>query len=257
MANPYTIRISSQKGGVGKTTISVNLAVALRNMGHKVLIVDADYVNPVVGFHLGLENINKGFKSVMLGKANLANSISIHSPTGIHVLGGEQSSGMYEPNQAQIKRFDRLIKSTSYDFVIIDTPPGFSQNNFFGNSDEAAIVITPDIQATASAMRLSQIFGKLHLKHSIVINRVRNRRWELNVEQIEDTYGNKVSALFPEDDSVPMSIASKIPVFMYSTAPFTKVMEKFSRGYSLQISVPPAAPSGGGIIGWLRRVIGF
>ncbi|MDE1828002.1 MAG: AAA family ATPase [Candidatus Micrarchaeota archaeon] len=257
MAQPYTVRISSQKGGVGKTTISVNLAVALKRIGHKVLIVDADYVNPVVGFHLGLEEINRGFRSVMLGKAKLTNSVSIHSPTGLHVLGGEMTQKMFEPNQAQIRRFDNMLKGTAYDFIIIDTPPGFSTQNFFGYSNEAAIIITPDLQATASAMRLSQIFDRLHLKHNIVLNRVRSRRWELNVGEIEETYGSKVSAIFPEDDTVPMSIAAHIPAFLFNRrAPFSKGMERFSRGYSLRTEVRPNPP-GSGIIGWLRRVIGY
>lgn len=257
-SGPYTVRISSQKGGVGKTTVSVNLAVALKLIGHKVLVVDADYVNPVVGFHLGLEEINRGFRSVMLGKAKLTSSVSIHSPTGLHVLGGEMTQKMFEPNQVQIRRFDKLLKKTAYDFIIIDTPPGFSQQNFFGYSNEAAIIITPDIQATASAMRLSQIFDRLHLKHNIVLNRVRSRRWELNVSEIEETYGSKVSAIFPEDDNVPMSIAAHIPAFLFNKrAPFPNAMEGFSRGYSLRTEIQPGYRTGGGIIGFLRRVIGF
>ncbi|MGI0141416.1 MAG: AAA family ATPase [Candidatus Micrarchaeales archaeon] len=257
-SEPYTVRISSQKGGVGKTTVSVNLAVALKRIGHRVLVVDADYVNPVVGFHLGLEEINRGFRSVMMGTARLTNSVSIHSPTGLHVLGGEMTQKMLEPNQTQIKRFDKMLKKTAYDFIIIDTPPGFSQQNFFGFSNEAAIIITPDIQATASAMRLSQIFDRLHLKHNIVLNRVRSRKWELNVGEIEETYGSKVSAIFPEDDTVPMSIAAHIPAYLFSrNAPFSKGMQNFSRGYSLRTENQPQFGTGGGIIGWLRRIIGI
>ncbi|MDE1869356.1 MAG: AAA family ATPase [Candidatus Micrarchaeota archaeon] len=258
MTSPYTVRISSQKGGVGKTTVSVNLAVALKLIGHKVLVVDADYVNPVVAFHLGLEEINRGFRSVMLGKARLNTSVSIHSPTGLHVLGGEMTQKMFEPNAAQIRRFDKMLKKTAYDFIIIDTPPGFSQQNFFGFSNEAAIIITPDIQATASAMRLSQIFDKLHLKHNIVLNRVRSRRWELNVSEIEETYGSKVTALFPEDDTVPMSIAAHIPAYLFNKrSPFSSGMSNFSRGFSLRTEIQPGIVAGGGIIGYLRRVIGF
>lgn len=257
-SEPYTVRISSQKGGVGKTTIAVNLAVALKRIGHKVLIVDADYVNPVVGFHLGLEEINRGFRSVMLGKAKIGSCVSIHSPTGLHVLGGEMTQKMFEPNAVQIKRFDKLLKKAPYDFIIIDTPPGFSQQNFFGFSNEAVIIITPDIQATASAMRLSQIFDNLHLKHNIVLNRVRTRRWELNVGEIEETYGSKVSAIFPEDDTVPMSIAAHIPAFLFNRrSAFSTGMERFSRMYSLRTDSQPGFIEGGGIIGYLRRIIGF
>ncbi|MDE1865003.1 MAG: hypothetical protein KGH77_06295, partial [Candidatus Micrarchaeota archaeon] len=135
-------------------------------------------------------------------------------------------------------------------------PPGFSTQNFFGYSNEAVIVITPDLQATASAMRLSQIFDRLHLKHNIVLNRVRSRRWELNVGEIEGTYGSKVSAIFPEDDAVPMSIAAHIPAYLFNRrTPFSKAMERFSRGFSLRTEIQPEYARG--IMGLLRRLIGF
>ena len=258
---PYVVRISSQKGGVGKTTIAVNLAVALKLMGHRSLIIDGDYVNPVVAFHLGMQEINKGFRSVLIGNAKLTNSIAIHAPTGLHVLGGEMTQKVFEPTNEQARRFGSMLRGAAYDFVVVDTPPGFSQQNFFANANEAAIVLTPDLQATANAMKLSQIFDRLHLKHNIVLNRVRSRRWELNVGEIEDTYGNRVSAILPEDDVVPMSIASHIPAFLYGKrSSFTKGMERFSRMYSLRSEVlpekgPPGSESGG-ILGWIRRVIG-
>ena len=50
---PYIIRISSQKGGVGKTTIAVNLGVILSLFKYKTLVVDCDAANPTVGFHWG------------------------------------------------------------------------------------------------------------------------------------------------------------------------------------------------------------
>ncbi|MDE1825401.1 MAG: MinD/ParA family protein [Candidatus Micrarchaeota archaeon] len=261
MATPYVVRISSQKGGVGKTTIAVNLAISLKLMGHRVLIIDGDYVNPVVAFHLGMQEINKGFRSVLMGRAKMPNSVSIHAPTGLHVLGGEMTQKEFEPTASQSRRFGSIVKSSAYDFVVVDTPPGFSQQNFFASANEAAIVLTPDLQATANAMKLSQIFDRLHLRHNIVLNRVRSRRWELNVGEIEDTYGNKVCAILPEDDIVPMSIASHIPAFIYSKrCQFSRGMDRFSRMYSLRAEARPVngdmGSPAGGIIGWLRRIIG-
>ena len=85
---PYLIRIASQKGGVGKTTVAVNLSVALMQKGYDVLLVDADTTNPACGFHLGMEKSNRGYYDVIKKGANINEAISIHTPSGVHVLNG-------------------------------------------------------------------------------------------------------------------------------------------------------------------------
>ena len=56
------IGVMSQKGGVGKTTIAVNLAVMLRLKGYETLIVDLDTSNPSVGIHLGMHESEDGLE---------------------------------------------------------------------------------------------------------------------------------------------------------------------------------------------------
>jgi MinD superfamily P-loop ATPase len=77
---PYIIRMSSQKGGVGKTTIAVNLSTALSVKGYRVLLVDADIYNPCITFYLGLRSPTVGFKDVLLGKSKLEKSDILYSP---------------------------------------------------------------------------------------------------------------------------------------------------------------------------------
>ncbi|MDE1810615.1 MAG: MinD/ParA family protein [Candidatus Micrarchaeota archaeon] len=254
MAQPYLVRVSSQKGGVGKTTISVNLAIILKALGYSVLLVDDDYVNPVVAMHLGLEEVGSGFRAVQRGRTRLASVTTIHPPTGLHVLCGELSQKQYDPNPESIARFARMLHQTKYDFVVMDTPPGFTKEVFV-NIDEALIVMTPDMQATTSAIRSSQIFDRYHIRHSLVVNRVRRRAFELSPREIESAYGARVEAAFPEDDSVPMSIAAHIPAYLYrKRAPFSRAMLDFSRIYSAR---GEQKESGAGGQGFLSRLLGL
>ena len=121
MSRPYSVIVSSQKGGVGKTTIAVNLATALRQKGYKVLLIDTDYSNPCVGFHLGMESANAGVRAVLTEKAKLEDVVALHSPTGLHVLTGEISTKQFRPTNYQHSKLYDEIEKRGYNFVIIDT----------------------------------------------------------------------------------------------------------------------------------------
>ena len=183
MSSPYTIRIASQKGGVGKTTIAVNLATALTLTGHKVLIIDGDFVNPSVGIHLGIDEVNIGFRSVVLNKASYRNAIVVHNPSGMHVMPGEITARAYEPRTEQLRRLGEELRKSNYEFIIVDTPPGFAPEDALYVYDEAIIVATPDMSACTSAVRLAHIFNKNKIKHNLAINMIRNKRYELRSEE--------------------------------------------------------------------------
>jgi MinD-like ATPase involved in chromosome partitioning or flagellar assembly len=114
--------------------------------------------------------------------------------------------------------------------------------------------MTPDMQATTSAIRSSQVFDKYHIRHSLVVNRVRKRAFELSPREIESAYGARIEGTFPEDDVVPMSIAAHIPAYLYrKRAPFSRAILDFSRIYSARTEQREGQPGagGGGFIAWL------
>lgn len=110
MANPYLIGVSSQKGGVGKTTISVNLSVALKSFNYKVLLIDSDTSNPSIGFHMGLEKANIGYRDVVYGRADLEDAVAVHGATGLHVLPGTINAKHFSPTSANIEKLANRIK---------------------------------------------------------------------------------------------------------------------------------------------------
>ncbi|MDE1762599.1 MAG: tyrosine-protein kinase family protein, partial [Candidatus Micrarchaeota archaeon] len=186
------------KGGVGKTTVSVNLAAALSAIGMRVLLIDFDFINPSLGFHLGLQNSNSGVRSVLMGKSALkSNAVVIHAATGMHVLPGEMHAQTHTPTKEQLATLFGQIEKSGYDIVIVDTPPGFLPEENLKAFGEALIITTPETSATISAARLANHYDKIGLEHILVVNKFKNKRYELHAREMEEVYRGKISATLP------------------------------------------------------------
>lgn len=263
MANPYIIRISSQKGGVGKTTIAVNLSVLLSLSGHKVLIIDSDTTNPSIGFHLGMHHANVGYKDVVSGRASLKNAIAIHGPSGLRVLGGTIEGHAHHVESAQnISRLYSSLKKTDFDFIIIDSAP---KNQMTADPikycDEALVVTTPEMTAITSAMRLANFYRKEKVKHNLVINMVKGRKHEYSIPEIENAFGDRAAAVLPDEEAVALGVASHIPIsILNSKCGFCYNLSPLIRRYSSEFIGPEIAAdrvgSGEGVfLKFIRRVI--
>ena len=120
---PRSIVISSAVPGEGKSVTSANLAVALAQLGQRVLLVDGDLRRPNVAGMLGLDSAI-GVTSVLVGDVELKEAIQVHESSGLHLL----ASGALPPNPTEILQ-SRVTKelvaevSDLYDMVIIDAPP--------------------------------------------------------------------------------------------------------------------------------------
>ena len=248
------IRISSQKGGVGKTTIAVNLAVALQLMGYDTLLVDGDTVNPSIGFHLGLEDVNQGTWNLLNGSAKLVQVRVTHQPSGLHVVPGALTQQEYIVDDKMLSRFHSVIEPTSYKFVIVDTMPGYTSEHMGNYYDEALLVSTPEMASVANIIRLSTWFEKMHLKHSLVLNKIKNKRYELSVREIEEMYENKIYAKLPDDDVVPLSIEEHIPAYMFKKrCRFSSAVGSLAGFYAAKVSDQVSS----GIAKRRRRIFGL
>lgn len=173
-----SIVITSGKGGVGKTSLSVSLSIALAQDGKSVTLVDAD---------LGLANINVilgiipkyNLYHVIKGKKKLKDII-IDVPEGIRIIAG--ASGFYQLANLEQKQRDEFITSVSElgndDYLIIDTGAGISQNviSFIMAADEVIVVTTPEPTAVTDAYGIIKAIASQGSDKQIrlIVNRVQS-----------------------------------------------------------------------------------
>ena len=120
---PQTIVVTSSLPGEGKSTTSINLAIALADSGARVILVDADLRRPSVAEYMGLEG-SVGLTTVLIGRASIEDVVQPWGTGNLHVL----PSGQIPPNPSELlgsTSMANLLDSLSslYDIVLIDTPP--------------------------------------------------------------------------------------------------------------------------------------
>jgi ATP-binding protein involved in chromosome partitioning len=121
----YTIAVSSGKGGVGKSTVAVNLAVALAKEGYKIGLIDADIYGPSIPMMFG---VNERPKIVKIGERNMLLPIVRHSlklmSIGFLVDMNEAVVWRGPMASSALKQFMNDVEWGELDFLIYDMPPG-------------------------------------------------------------------------------------------------------------------------------------
>ncbi len=130
---PHIFCIANQKGGVGKTTTTVNLAAGLAKLGQRVLIVDLDpQGNATMGSGVDKRTLDQSVYDVLLESSTIAQARSRSEKGGYDVLGANRELAGAEIELVNLERRDRRLKTAieaaaaDYDFVLIDCPPSLS-----------------------------------------------------------------------------------------------------------------------------------
>lgn len=245
MANPKPVKVvavSSGKGGVGKTNVSVNLAAQLSRMGREVMLLDADLGLANVDVLLGLSP-KYNLSHVIEGKATLE-EILVEGPGGIHIVpaaSGLQRMAELTPAEhiGLIRGFSEL--SHDLDYLIIDTAAGISDGvvSFARAAREVMVVACDEPSSITDAYALVKVLNSDYgvQRFHMVANRVRSPR------EGQDLYGKllKVTNRFldltldfagaiPEDDYLRKAVQRQKPVSLaFPGAPSSRAFGELAK----------------------------
>jgi flagellar biosynthesis protein FlhG len=218
--------VASGKGGVGKTSITVNLALCLAKMGNRVTVFDADLGLANAEVLLGIIPPYSLFE-VLYGGMTLE-EIAVQGPYGIRIISG--GSGFLEMANLDRTRRQQLLRMFNQfvskdEIVLIDTSAGINKNvlGFVAAAEEVIVIVTPEPTSLTDAYALIKILAnfKLHSEVNIIVNRAVDRQEAMRtLSRISTATGRfldiKINFLgwIPEDKSVSQAVKNQQPYFL-------------------------------------------
>lgn len=207
------IVVTSGKGGVGKTTTTANLGMALAKRGRRVVVLDADFGLRNLDLLLGLENrIVYTAVEVLAGECRLEQALvrdKRQNKLALLPAAQNRMKDVITPEQMK-KLVAELV--TKFQYVLVDSPAGIEQGFQIAISAarEALIVTTPEISAVRDADRVVGLLEANDVKKiRLVVNRLRPKMVDANnmmsVEDVQEILAVPLIGIVPDDEGVIVS----------------------------------------------------
>ncbi len=219
--NGRVLTVFSPKGGVGKTTMAVNLGVALSATGSKVCVVDLDLAFGDVAITMQLipeHTIAEAAESEEELDFSLLQTLLTHHTSGLSILAAPtHPEGRDRISSSLVRRVIQNLRN-NFDFIIIDTPPGFDDQvlGAFDETDECVIIATldvPTIKNTKVAIETLDLLNLVPHNRHLVLNRA-DEEVGLSPANVEEILGMKVSAALPSATAVASATNHGAPIVL-------------------------------------------
>ncbi len=209
--------IVSGKGGVGKSTVATNLAIALQKFRKNVVLIDCNLSTPHLVHYLGIGDYRATINDVLLEKVDVYSAF--YNYNGIRCIPASVNiKDLVNVEVGNLKKHIEKLASKKTDFIILDAAPGLGREalSVFNASNELIFVTNPFVPMINDIIRCKKIakeFGEK--KMEIIINMVNYGKNELTQKSIEKLSGMDVLGEIPFDRSIVNSLVLKMPVMEY------------------------------------------
>jgi septum site-determining protein MinD len=216
------VTITSGKGGVGKTTATANIAVALAGAGQKVVCIDADIGLRNLDVVLGLENrIVYDLVDVVEGRCRLRQAmIRDKRLDELYLIPAAQTRDKSAVSPSDMIRLADDLRQ-DFDWILVDSPAGIERGfrNAIAAANRVLVVTNPEVSAVRDADR---IIGMVESEEKgpaqLIINRIKmdmvRRNEMLSVDDVLELLAIDLIGLIPDDDQVITSTNQGVPVAM-------------------------------------------
>ena len=218
MSDGRIIGLISGKGGVGKTTLTVNLGIGLKQRGAEVTLVDADFSASNLGVYLGRYDHPVKIQKVLHDEATVEQAIFRH-PTGVKAITSSNEINQVEPDTSQLRDILEEASDDS-DYVLVDCPPGLNRTveNIIEACDELMIVTMP---TQTSSLNAAQIIEKCKDMRKPILGTVLNKiednpEKELVEREVEMMTESHILGKIPYDDEMKEALFENTPLVLYN-----------------------------------------
>lgn len=223
------IVVASGKGGVGKTTLAANLAVALTQFGKRVAVLDADIVMANLEIIMGLRNPPVALIDVLMGRLGIEDVI-YEGTGGVKIIpAGITLEGFSEGTMEMLKAAVREIPQ-DIEILVIDAPAGRDASMVMDEGQEVILVTVPQVSSVSDALKMKILAEKMGAKVvGVILNMVENKPRELSRREIENALDANVISIIPEDSKVKEALACEVPfVIKYPASKPTRELMKLA-----------------------------
>jgi len=235
------IAVSGGKGGVGKTNVSLNTAIALGQQGKRVLVLDADLGLANVDVMLGLR-VKRNLSHVLSGECEL-DEIMIEGPAGIKIIpatsGSQSMVDLTPPEHAGLIRAFSEMK-TEFDILIIDTAAGISDMvlSFTRAAQDVMLVVCDEPTSITDCYALMKLLSRDHgvFKFKVVANMVRTpkegQQLFVKLTTVTDRFLDvalELVSVIPFDENIRKSVRKQqVIVEAYPNSPAAKAFKSLA-----------------------------
>lgn len=249
------IAVTGGKGGVGKTNVTLNTAIAMAEQGKRVLVLDADLGLANVDVMLGLR-VERNLSHVLSGQCDLED-VLVEGPSGIKIVPATSGTkNMVELSPAEHAGLIRAFSSLQgdYDVLLVDTAAGISDMvlSFARAAQDVMVVVCDEPTSITDAYALIKILSREHgvFKFKIIANMVRTMREGQvlynKLTKVTDRFLDvalELAAIVPFDENLRLAVRKQQPIVKaYPKSPASLAIKTLA-GRAINWPIP-AQPGG-------------